>query len=276
MIFALIILFVTIAVLAVVLSPLLTEARTARTRAHFDLAVYRDQLDEIGRDVARGLVKPGDADAARREIERRILSSGTASDAPGPSPPRRLLAAIIALAVAAGACGLYLLIGLPGLPDLPFANRAAEEAQQDASIQSMVDGLAAKLQANPDDADGWMMLGRSYAVLGENDKSADAYEHARSLRPADQSIAVAEAEALLDARKMQDPISDRLLALLKSIQAADPDQPLALWFLGFDAAQHGRFDEARQDWNHLLQVMPPDQPERKTVNAALAAIAGKQ
>ena len=53
-------------------------------------------------------------------------------------------------------------------------------------------------------------------MLGENDKSADAYEHARNLRPADQSIAVAEAEALLDGRKAQDPLSDRLLTLLKS------------------------------------------------------------
>jgi cytochrome c-type biogenesis protein CcmH len=275
MIFALIAALTTAAVLTVVLSPLLTEARPARTRSRLDLAIYRDRLEGIERNRTRGLVKPGDADAARLEIERRILASGFASDAPGPSPPRKRLAAMLALGVAAGAFGLYVQIGLPGLPDLPFAGRAPEEAQQ-ASAQNMIDSLTAGLQANPDDADSWVMLGRAYAAMGDDGKSADAYEHARNLRPEDQSIALAEAEALLSDRQPEEPLSDRVLALLKSVQLADPDQPLALWYLGYDAAQHGRYDEARQDWNHLLQEMPSDAPERKTVNAALAAIAGKR
>ncbi|HXP12731.1 MAG TPA: c-type cytochrome biogenesis protein CcmI [Stellaceae bacterium] len=275
MIFALIAACAAAAVLAVVLSPLLTEARPARNRARSDFAIYRGRLAEIERDAARGLVEPGDADAARLEIERLILASGFASDAPEPSPPRRRLAALLALGAAAGACGLYFLTGLPGLPDLPFAGRAPE-GTQNASAQSTIEGLAAGLQANPADADGWVTLGRAYAARGDDGKAAEAFEHARNLRPGDESIALAEAEALLSDRQPEEPLSDRVLALLKSIQLADPDQPLALWYLGYDAAQHGRFDEARQDWNRLLQEMPADAPERKTVNAALAAIAGKR
>ena len=276
MILGLILMAMTIAVLAVVLAPLLTEARTASTRARFDLAVYRDQIAEIERDVARGLVKPGDADSAKREIERRIIASGTASDAPGASPPKKRLAAILALGVFAGSLGFYLLTGVPGLPDLPFASRSTNEAPATMSVQDMVNGLAAKLQANPDDADGWIMLGRSYEVLGDNAQSADAYEHARNLRPGDESVELAEAEALLSDRNVEDPLSDRILALLKSINLADPDQPLALWYLGFDAAHHGRLDEAKRDWTHLLQVMPADANERQTVNDALATISGKR
>ncbi len=275
MIFVLIAAFATAAALAVVLSPLLTEARPARNRARSDFAIYRGRLEEVERDAARGLVEPGDADAARLEIERRILASGFASDAPEPSPPRRRLAALLALGAAAGAFGLYFLTGLPGLPDLPFAGRAPE-GTQNASAQSTIEGLAAGLQANPADADGWVTLGRAYAARGDDGKAAEAFEHARNLRPGDESIALAEAEALLSDRQPEEPLSDRVLALLKSIQLADPDQPLALWYLGYDAAQHGRFDEARQDWNRLLQEMPADAPERKTVNAALAAIAGKR
>ncbi len=273
MIFVLIAAFATAAALAVVLSPLLTEARPARNRARSDFAIYRGRLEEVERDAARGLVEPGDADAARLEIERRILASGFASDAPEPSPPRRRLAALLALGAAAGAFGLYFLTGLPGLPDLPFAGRAPE-GTQNASAQSTIEGLAAGLQANPADADGWVTLGRAYAARGDDGKAAEAFEHARNLRPGDESIALAEAEALLSGRLPDETLSDRVLALLKSIQLADPDQPLALWYLGYDAAQHGRFDEARQDWNRLLQEMPADAPERKTVNAALAAIAG--
>jgi len=275
MIFALIAVFATATVLAVVLSPLLTEARPARMRARSDLAIYRGRLAEIERDAAHGLVAPGDADAVRLEIERRILASGFASDAPEPSPPRQRLAAILALGAAAGAFGLYFQTGLPGLPELPFAGRASAGAQN-APAQSTIDSLTARLQANPGDSDGWVMLGRAYAAMGDDGKAADAYEHARNLHPEDESIALAEAEALLEDRQPDEPLSDRVLALLKSIQLADPGQPLALWYLGFDAAQHGRFDEARQDWNNLLQEMPADAPERKTVEDALATIAGKR
>jgi cytochrome c-type biogenesis protein CcmH len=276
MILGLILIAMTMTALALVLAPLLAEARTARARARFDLAVYRDQIAEIERDVARGLVKPEDAESAKREIERRIIASGSASDAPGASPPKKRLAALLAAGVAVGAFGFYLLTGVPGLPDLPFASRSTNEAEAAMSVQDMVNGLAAKLQANPDDADGWIMLGRSYEVLGDSAQSAAAYEHARNLRPGDESVELAEAEALLSDRKVEDPLSDRILALLKSINLADPDQPLALWYLGFDAAQHGRLDEARRDWTHLLQVMPAGAHERQTVNDALATISGKR
>jgi len=275
MIFALIAACATAAVLAVVLSPLLTEARPARIRARPDLAIYRGRLAEIERDSARGLVEPGDADAARLEIERRILASDFAGDSSEPSPPRRRLATMLALGAAAGAFGLYFLTGLPGLPDLPFAGRVPAGAQHE-SAQSTIDGLTARLQANPGDADSWVMLGRAYAAMGDDAKAADAYERARDLRPGDESIALAEAEALLSDRLPDEALSDRVLALLKSIQLADPGQPLMLWYLGYDAAQHGRYDEARQDWNNLLQEMPADAAERKTIEDALATIAGKR
>ncbi|MGH6969026.1 MAG: c-type cytochrome biogenesis protein CcmI, partial [Stellaceae bacterium] len=71
MIFAFVLLFVTLAVLGTVLSPLWQRGRRALTRGRYDRAVYRDQLAEIERDVARGIVRPEDAAAARREIERR-------------------------------------------------------------------------------------------------------------------------------------------------------------------------------------------------------------
>ena len=275
MIFVLIAAFATAAALAVVLSPLLTEARPARNRARPDLAIYRDRLDGIGRSLKRGLIGPGEAASARLEIERRVLASGFAGDASEPSPPRQRLAALLALGVTLGAFALYFETGMPGLPDLPFAGRASGGTPA-MSAQDAIDGLSARLEANPDDADGWAMLGRAYAAMGDEGKAADAYEHARNLRPEDQSIALAEAEALLADRQPEEPLSDRVLALLKSIGLADPDQPLVLWYLGYDAAQHGRYDEARQDWNRLLREMPEDAAERKTVNAALAAIAGKR
>lgn len=272
MILALVLAFVTLAVLCAILAPLWRAAPPVSGRA-LDRAVYRDLLDEIDRDLERGVVAPDDADRARREVERRILVSAPPSD-PQASPPLRWLAAVLGGLAGLGAIGLYLLFGTPGLPDLPYGHRISPEAQQ-AMIQSMVDSLAARLKEHPDDIDGWLMLGRSYAVTGENAKAADAYEHARGLKPDDPSIALNEAEALLADRKLEDPISERVVALMKSIEARQPDEPLALWFLGMAAAQQRDLVGARQYWQHLLRVMPPDAPERKTVSAALAAIKDK-
>lgn len=274
MIFALVLLFVTLAVLGTVLSPLWQQGGRAMTRGRYDRAVYRDQLNEIERDLARGMVRPEDAAAARREIERRILAAADEPDAPAAGAPRRSLAAILAACACAVALVAYMALGSPGLPDLPFANRVSPAAQA-AMIQNMVSGLAAKLKDNPQDAQGWAMLGRSYAVLGETGKAVDAYEHARQLKPDDPTIALAEAAAMLADRKVEDPVPARAVALLKTVTARQPDQPMALWFLGLAAAQQRDFTQARDDWTHLLRVMPADAPERDTVNAALDAIKGK-
>jgi cytochrome c-type biogenesis protein CcmH len=279
MIFALILLFVTLAVLAAVLSPLIGIGGPAPDRARFDRAVYRDQLAEIERDVARGVVAPTDADATRREIERRLLRAETRDEAvrkPAAKPHKPLVLALgLAGAVMAAAFLLYAQLGDPGLRDEPFRGRVAPIAQQEM-IRSMVDGLAARLQANPDDLEGWLMLGRSEAVMGDNAKAADAYEHARNLRPEDPSIALDEVEALLADRKLEDTLTEREIALLKRIEVLNPQQPLALWFLGMNAAQQRQFDQARKYWTRLLSVMPSGAPERETVSAALAAINGKR
>lgn len=274
MIFALALLFVTVAVLGTVLSPLWQRGGRALTRGRYARAVYRDQLNEIERDVARGLVRSEDAAAARREIERRILAAADEPDAPVASAPRRGLAAVLGAGAAAFALAVYIVLGSPGLPDLPFANRAAPAAQQ-AMIENMVTGLATKLKSNPQDAQGWAMLGRSYAVLGETDKAIDAYEHAHQLKPDDPQIALAEAAAMLTGRKLEDPVPQRAVTLLKVVTAQQPDQPMALWFLGLAAAQQRDFAQARDAWTHLLRVMPADAPERDTVNAALDAIKDK-
>ena len=155
MIFVLIAAFATAAVLAVVLSPLLTEARPARNRARSDFAIYRGRIEEIERDAARGLVEPGAADAARLEIEYRILASGFASDAPEPSPPRPLLPsrpsgpepATLSPLAARGRDrfkrGLLVHRLLQALPELPAAERAGAARR---FLALPVHGLAAAEQ----------------------------------------------------------------------------------------------------------------------------------
>lgn len=272
----------TLVVLATVVLPLLKPARPAPERASFDRAVYRDQIKELERDVARGLIGGPEAQAARLEIERRLLAAdGEKAAAAPPAAPRPVLAAVIALFVAGGAASLYLAVGSPGLPDLPYSARGQERAQEAAAeaqmnqIRVMVADLAERLKSTPDDLDGWLRLGQAYAVLGRYDDAAEAYDHAAKLKPQDAAILVAEAEALMGDMTLQQPMPDRVIALLKRAEAIDPHQPMALWYLGLAAAQSGRFDLARQYWQRVITAMPADSPDRKTVAAAIEAIKGK-
>lgn len=274
MIFALVLLFVTLAVLGTVLSPLWQRGGWMPSRSRYERAVYRDQLAEIERDVSRGIVRSDDAAAARREIERRLLAAADETESPSGGAPKRGLAAILGVVSAAFALVLYLALGSPNLPETPIATSGPSPAQQ-AAVKNMVAGLATQLQGDPKNLQGWLMLGRSYAVLGENDKAADAYEHARQLKPDDPDIALSEAAALLAGLKIGDPVPDRAVTLLKTVTEKEPDQPMALWFLGLAAAQRHDFAQARDDWQHLLRVIPADAPERSTVTAALNAIQSK-
>jgi cytochrome c-type biogenesis protein CcmH len=268
----------TLIVLALVLGPLMKPARAPAARDAFDRAVYRDQLKELERDVVRGTVAENEAAAARLELQRRLLAADSEGKPAATGARRPLLGTALALAIAMIAGGLYLRLGSPGIPDEPYAARQAERDQaahqqaQLAQIRAMVAKLADEMKQHPDDVDGWLRLGRSYAVLGQADDAAAAFAQAEKLKPDDPAVLMAEAQALMAGHPLSEPVSAPVVALLDRIQAIDPDEPAVMWYLGLHAAQRGDFKTARADWQKVKEKMPPDSDERKTVAAALDAI----
>jgi len=162
----------------------------------------------------------------------------------------------------------------PG-PDADAVAAAANmtDAQRDSMIRGMVANLAAKQQADPGNVDGWLRLGRAYAVLHETDKAAQAYDKAAKLRPGDVSIPLQEVRALLNGYVPTDKLPPRVIALLKQVEATEPDQPLVLWYLGMAAAQETRQDEARRYWTQLLTKVPQDSEDAKMIQSALDTLA---
>ncbi|HVA13118.1 MAG TPA: c-type cytochrome biogenesis protein CcmI [Stellaceae bacterium] len=271
----------TAIVLGLVLGPLLKPARPPVARAAYDRAIYRDQIKELERDVARGTVPDSEAGTARLELQRRLLSA-EGDPAPTTGGARKpLIAVATALLIALIAGGIYADMGSPGLPDDPYAARQAERdqaAQQQAQmvqIHAMVAKLADAMKAHPDDLDGWMRLGRSYAVLGQADDAAAAFAHAETLKPDDPGILMAEAQALMAGHSMAEPLSNQVVALLDRVQTISPDTPAVMWYLGLHAAQQGDFATARADWQKVKAAMPQGSDESKTVAAALDAIKDK-
>jgi len=141
-------------------------------RQDYDAAVYKDQLAEVDRDVERGLISETEAETARVEIQRRLLNAVDANTEQKylVGEGRNYLVPTLALMALIGAVVLYLELGSPTVPDFPYASRSdlsdpsiTGEAAPD--MDEAISQLETRLRDNPNDPEGWMMLGRTYFAL---------------------------------------------------------------------------------------------------------------
>ena len=158
--------------LAMLLVPLILRRRGPASRDAYNLAVYRDQLAEIERDLARGVLAGSEAEAARAEIARRILALKPAEAETGAGANPRAVAIVAILLLPVAAWTLYWQLGSPALPDQPFAERAAAGTPPSAANPAHIDmdeavaRLGAHLKEHPEDLTGWLLLARTELGLG--------------------------------------------------------------------------------------------------------------
>jgi len=254
-----------------VLLPLTGGLRGASSAGDHDLEVYRDQLSELDRDMARGLIQPSEAEEARAEIGRRILRLGAAAQpgttAASPSRGARLVASAAVLAVPLLSWGLYGVLGSPDLPSQPLAERLAKNPA-DSSVDELVARAEAHLAANPQDGKGWDVLAPVYLRLQRYADATTAYRNAIRLdgdsaaRRAGLGEAIASAAGGIVSADAQDAFE----AALK----LDPANAKANFYLAVGLAQEGRKAEAVAAWQKMLDQLAPDSPWRSAVQQALA------
>lgn len=246
---------------AAILWPLFRRQPTT-PRSSFEIGVYRDQLAEVERDRARGLIGADEAKAARLEIERRILRTAPI----GPAAPERtgesgrLLVLGAALLVPVLALGLYAALGTPGLPDEPIAARNEPAPSQQPDIQAMVARLQERLEQAPDDREGWLMLGRSRGVLGDGPGAVEAFRRALALAPDDPRAVGGLGEALV--ASAQGVVTPEARGQFQRLLELTPDDPRGPYYLGWAEAQAGDYQAALARWQKLLAVTPADAPWR--------------
>jgi cytochrome c-type biogenesis protein CcmH len=261
-----------------VLWPAFRRGRLQR-RESFELAVYRDQLAEIDRDLERGLIAPAEARAARLEVERRVLRAAGSAEAAGPEQQhegagRRAPVLVAAVAVPLLAAGLYAALGTPGLPDQPIAARQDRGPGQDPGrpdVQQMVARLEARLQQSPDDAEGWLMLGRSRGVLGRPQGAVEAYRRALALKPDDPRALGGLAESLVTAA--QGVVTPEAKGLFQRVAERAPDDPRPGFYLGWADAQAGDYHAALERWRELMAATPAEAPWRPRLVEAIREAA---
>ncbi len=269
----------TAGVVAVLVSPLVRRPAPSPGRAAYDLEVYRDQLAELDRDLGRGTIDAGQAEAARAEIGRRILAvapADGADDAPAlETPPRtgRITVALLLTVFPAAALILYLVIGRPDLPAQPLAERASPAAagSMAGNITEAVARLAERLKREPADLDGWTLLAQSLTRLDRPGEAVDAWRQALALAKEDPDIQGSLADALITAN--QGLVSEEARRLFEAVLSKRPGDPQASHFLALAQAQGGEFQSALDRWAALAAASPADAPWLPMVRRAIADMA---
>lgn len=252
--------------------PLLRPPAAASGRAAYDLAVYRDQLDEIARDIERGLLSPDQAETVRTEIKRRMLAAADAPVLANAATGGGWPAWAIALGLPLLSFGLYAMLGSPNLPDQPYSGRAAEIAEirsQVAMIEQTVRTLEDKLKAAPGEGKDWAMLARSLRALGRAEPAREAYRKAIGLLPTAIEPRIELAGMLIEESQAPTP---EAVVLLREVLAHQPDQPDALYFVAQAELAAGHGAVAREMLTRLVGLLPAGSADRAEVERQIGTL----
>lgn len=295
-------LLITLAVAMILLQALRRGAAQSDDGAA--LQVYRDQLNEVDRDLARNVITPPEAERLRTEVSRRLLDAdralGTRLIARGTGSTLPAVLAIVALAGG----GLYAYtrlganqFGAPGYPDLPIAtrlamtdenyrNRPSQDAAEaaapapapvkvDAQFTELMTKLRDVIAKRPDDPQGLALLAKNEAQLGNFIASRKAYEHLLQIKGDSASVndhlGLAQTMIIAAGGFVSPEAEKQLIQVLEK----DPQNGLARYFSGLMFAQVGRFDRAFALWEPLLREGPEDAPWMAPIRAGLQDVADR-
>jgi len=264
--------------LVFLLWPWFGRRRAATARKAHDLAVYRAQLDEIAQEVARGTLSEAEANAARVEIQRRLLRADALPDEallsdamkPGVLLGTGLLLALLPV----GAVGLYAALGRPeAAKPLPVAQRAEMDRQRNEQreMDALVDRLRLRLEAEPNKPEGWSLLGRSLMNMGRYGEAVDAFARLVALEPQDPEAHAFLGEAYIFGN--DGSVTREARVAFQETLRLEPGHPSALYYLAMAKQQDGDMRGAFTDWLVLARAAEPDAPWLPLVVTRLQELA---
>lgn len=264
--------------LVVLLMPLLKQASPAGSidASAICIDVLREQLSDLERDLKSGTIDQAQYALERGEIERRAIEDGQAQPAVQQGAGRRArLAGALGVAVAALAIGMYVVIGTPEAMQAGGAGGGQQAAHSvtPQQIQAMVARLAERLQENPDDGEGWLMLARSYNALGRFPEAAAAFGRAVSVLPPDAQLLADYADTLAMAQGRSligDPEK-----IIKRALTVDPKNIKAMALLGSVAFEKRDYKGAIASWQKILAFVPADSNVADRIRTSIADAESK-
>ena len=271
----------TVITLAMIALPMLKAGKAKADRADYDIELFKEQLKELEREHQGGLLNDDQMEAARQELQRRLLAADAERQKNGDGQPEKINPMVLGgslFVVTAASLALYLALGKPGLPDFPMAQRDLQKERNemaDSELQKMLGSLVQRLKENPDDLKGWRMLGRSYYAMDRYAEAAEAFQKAAALVKDDaesQAIILTNfAESRLFANDGR--VDDAVTQAIATARDADKLNIKAWFYDAFLKSKAGDLKGALQDWVDMKAVAAPDAAWLPQVETQIAETA---
>lgn len=237
-------------------------------RSALNVNITKERLAELETELEHDTISQSEYEQTREELEQALLydveQETTNIKKVNSESYNRFTRFVLIFSVPVFAIGLYAFLGQPDLIEggkkqtatAPAGHASSNGAGKLATVEQMIDKLAAKLKENPDNAEGWFMLGRSYMSLKRYKEAAQALEKTNQLVPNNPTVMLQYADALTMSRGGQ--ISGKPFELIKKAVEIKPDDPTGLWLLGMGYDEQGEYQKAISYWNLLLPLLKDD------------------
>lgn len=288
-VFWLVAICLTFAALLFVLPPLLRREPAAQEDIDHDrlnITVYQNQLAELEQDLARGVITQEQHDRTRTEIERRLLEdvpSGATVARAVSTPPNggRVAAGIIAIGLPVTAFLIYTQLGKPEAIEgrVPVAEvgsvagESAEHPDTGQQIEAMINQLMVRLEAEPDNLEGWLMLARSLRFVRRHNEAADAFERAMPIMANNAELLADYADTAAIANG--NVLEGKPIQLVERALVVDPRNVQALWLKGTYEFEKGDYVKALTSWRQIQQLVPPGSEDAQSMASNIAEVEAR-
>ena len=245
-------------------------------RSALNVNITKERLAELETELEQDTISQSEYEQTREELEQALLydveQETTNIKKVNSESYNRFTRFVLIFSVPVFAIGLYAFLGQPDLIEggkkqtatAPAGHGSSNGADKLATVEKMIDRLAAKLKENPNNAEGWFMLGRSYMSMKRYKEAVAALEKTNQLVPNNPTVMLQYADALTMSRGGQ--ISGKPFELIKKAVEIKPDDPTGLWLLGMGYDEQGEYQKAISYWNLLLPLLKDDKSINEVKN----------
>jgi len=257
-------------VLVLLLRPFIFPSKSeATSRRQMNAAIYREELEKLDAELTMGSITSVDYEMAHAEIRQRLFQDTNEEDDRSEMGSTKKTVVGLCLFVALLSSGLYLALG-----DAPrIAEQNVQQPMTREGVEKMVTEFAAKMEQDPTNFKGWVMLARSYRILGRNEEAAKAYERAGDFVGSDPQLLADYADTL--ASNANGNFAGKPLQLINQALKLDPNNLMALWLSGTASYSVGNYKAAVQTWEKLAKQLPPGSEEARSIGESIAEARSK-
>ena len=257
-------------VLVLLLRPFIFPPKVeATSRRQMNATIYREELEKLETERVAGSINSADYEIAHAEMRQRLFQDTDEEDDRSVMGSSKITAIGLCLFIAVLSAGFYFALG----DATRIAQTNTQQPMTQEGVEKMVAQFAAKMEQDPSNLQGWVMLARSYRILGRNQEAAKAYERAGSFIESDPQLLADYADVL--ASNANGSFSGKPLQLINQALKLDPNNLMALWLSGTASYAAGNYKAAVQIWEKLAQQVPPGTEDARSIEASIADARAK-